>query len=231
MATTAKKTNWFAIWISIAVVVVLAGVTVLVVMMNAPKAVDFGTKPQGQHINSDTGAIAFGTGQGTMDTYIDFMCPICNQFEQTYGASIQTLVSDDKITLNVHPIGLLDGSSQGTEFSSRAASAMYAVAIHDYANAYAFLQAMYKNQPQEQSPGLTDDQIIDIAKNAGVNMTSDLEKDIKANAYVKYVQAMTPKTPIAPGSSGIGTPTIAINGKTISNSTLPAPADLGTLFK
>jgi hypothetical protein len=42
---------------------------------------------------------------------------------------------------------------------------------------------------------------------------------------------MTDKTPVAPGASGIGTPTIAINGEVIANSTLPAPADLATLFQ
>ncbi len=42
---------------------------------------------------------------------------------------------------------------------------------------------------------------------------------------------MTEKTPVAPGAGGIGTPTIAINGEVIANSTLPEPAELGTLFE
>ena len=49
--------------------------------------------------------------------------------------------------------------------------------------------------------------------------------------YSGFVTAMTEKTPVAPGASGIGTPTIAINGEVIANSTLPAPAELGTLFE
>jgi hypothetical protein len=49
--------------------------------------------------------------------------------------------------------------------------------------------------------------------------------------YSSYVTTMTDQTPVAPGASGIGTPTIAINGEVIANSTLPAPADLATLFQ
>ncbi|KAA9107821.1 DsbA family protein [Microbacterium rhizomatis] len=232
MASTARrasgnKTNWFAIWISVAVVVVLVAVGGLVVWLNA-SASGPGTLPEASNVNTDTGAIAVGTGTDTMDTYIDFMCPVCNQFEKTYGSEIQSLVDAGTITLNIHPISILDRSSQGTKFSTRAASAMYCVAVADPTHAVDFMQAMYANQPAENSSGLTNDQIVSIAEGAGVTNASDC---INAETYAKYVTSMTPKTPVAPGSSGIGTPTIAINGSVIANSTLPTnPADLGSLF-
>ena len=59
------------------------------------------------------------------------MCPVCNQFEQLYGPEIQNLVDDGTITLGIHPIAILDRLSQGTEFSTRAANAMYCVAVED----------------------------------------------------------------------------------------------------
>ena len=228
MASTARKTNWFAIWISVAVVVVLVVVAGLVVWLNAA-ASGPGALPEASNVNTDTGAIAFGEGTDTMDTYIDFMCPVCNQFEQTYGSEIESLVDAGTITLNVHPISILDRASQGTQFSTRAASAMYCVAIADPGNALAFMQAMYTNQPEENSQGLSDAQIISIAESVGVTNAADC---IDAGRYMKYVTAMTPKTPTPPGSTGIGTPTIAINGTVIVNQTLPAdPADLITLFQ
>ncbi len=82
-------------------------------------------------INAETGAIEVGNGDQTMDTYIDFMCPVCNQFEQLYGEAIDDLVDDGTITLNIHPISILDRASQGTEYSTRAANAMYCVAAAD----------------------------------------------------------------------------------------------------
>lgn len=213
MATAVRSRNWFAIWVTAAVVVTLIIVTVLVVWLNNTRSGP-GDTPQGSKVNTETGAIAFGTGENQVDTYIDFICPNCNQFEQAEGETIEGLVKDGTITLNVHPIAILDRSSQGTEYSSRSASAMYAVATRDPDNAYAFMQAMYQNQPAEGSEGLTDEQIIDVAKGAGVDMTSELEKDITSGKYKKFVQDMTPKTPAGP--RGIGTPTLVINGQYIS---------------
>lgn len=230
MATAARKTNWFAIWVSVAVVAVLVVVGGLVVWMNTAASAP-GNAPKASNINTETGAISFGDGSGTMDTYVDFMCPICNQFEQTYGQEITSLKDDGTITLNVHPIAILDSQSQGTEYSSRSASAMYAVAVADPDHALAFMQALFANQPGEGSTGLSDDQIISIAEGAGVDVTNDLKKAITSGRYIDYVQAMTPKTPIQPGQKGIATPTVAINGTTIANSQLPSnPADLVTLF-
>ncbi|WEG08184.1 thioredoxin domain-containing protein [Microbacterium horticulturae] len=230
MATAVRKTNWFAIWLSIAAVVVIVVVTGIVIAVNN-KATAPGAAPQSSLVDQKTGAIAFGDGDDTMDTYIDFMCPICGQFEQVYGSAITALVDDGSITLNVHPIAILDRYSQDTEYSSRAASAMYSVAVADPAHVYDFMTAMFANQPEENSTGLTDAQIVEVAKKAGVNVTSSLEKSITGHAYVSFVQSLTPKTPLAPGATGIGTPTIAINGETIALSKLPSdPNDIGTLF-
>lgn len=231
MATTARNTNWFAIWVSVAVVVVLIVIGFFVVWANTQATNRGGAEPKASYIDVQTGAISFGDGTNTVDTYIDFMCPICNQFEQTYGPELTSLKDDGTITLNVHPIAILDSQSQGTEYSSRAASAMYAVSIADPDKALDFMKAMYANQPDEGTAGLTDDEIVSIAEGAGVTMTDDLKKVITSGTYVGYVQKMTPKTPIQPGSQGIGTPTVAINGTTIANSQLPAnPADFPTLF-
>lgn len=229
MAGTARKTNWFAIWVSVAVVVVLVLVAALVVWMNnSASSPDPVVTPDAAVINSETGAIAVGSGDQTMDTYIDFMCPICNQFEQAYGESIQALVDDGTITLNIHPISILDRASSGTEYSTRSANAMYCVAAADGTAAVPFMQAMFANQPDEGSTGLTNEQILAIA--AGVGVTG-IDACVNDGEYSGYVTAMTEKTPVAPGAQGIGTPTIAINGEVIANSTLPAPAELGTLFE
>ena len=229
MAATARKTNWFAIWVSVAVVVVLVIVAALVVWMNnsasTPAPV---VTPDAAVIDADTGAIVVGDGEDTLDTYIDFMCPVCNQFEQIYGEAISGLVEDGTITLNIHPISILDRVSQGTEYSTRAANAMYCVAAADGTAAVPFMQAMFANQPAEGTAGLTNEQILEIAGGVGV---TGIDACVNDGEYSGFVTAMTEKTPVAPGASGIGTPTIAINGEVIANSTLPAPAELGTLFE
>ncbi|MFJ6651236.1 DsbA family protein [Microbacterium sp. NPDC091313] len=215
MAAVARKTNWFAIGVSIAVVVVLV-VVGLVVYLGNTAATSPGEAPESSAVNADTGAIAVGSGSGTVDTYIDFMCPICNQFEQTYGDTLQQLSSDGTITLNIHPISILDRQSQGTEYSTRAANAAYCVAVDDPKNVLTFVQTLYANQPEEGSTGLTDDQLAAYAQQSGAS--ASVASCISDGTYKKYVTAMTRNTPVQPGGSGIATPTIAVNGTVLSNS-------------
>src|SRR6478752_6643344 len=201
-----RKVNWFAIWISIGVVV-----AALVVWMNSASSGP-GETPKASNINSETGAISVGEGSNTLDTYIDFMCPICNQFEQSYGETIQGLVDDGSVTLNIHPISILDRASQGTEYSTRAANAMYCVAAADAEASVPFMKAMYENQPQEGSTGLTDEQILGIAKTVGVTGIDDC---VNSGRYSKFVATMTEETPVKEGASGIGTPTVVPNGEIV----------------
>ena len=229
MAAVARKTNWFAIWVSVAVVVVLVIVAALVVWMNISASTPAPVvTPDAAVIDADTGAIVVGDGEDALDTYIDFMCPVCNQFEQIYGEAISGLVEDGTITHNIHPISILDRVSQGTEYSTRAANAMYCVAAADGTAAVPFMQAMFANQPAEGTAGLTNEQILEIAGGVGV---TGIDACVNDGEYSGFVTAMTEKTPVAPGAGGIGTPTIAVNGEVIANSTLPDPADLASLFE
>lgn len=223
----AGKTNWFAIWVSVAVVAVIAIVIALVAWMNNT-ATDPGTAPSGSGIEQSTGAVVVGSGSQTLDVYLDFMCPICGAFENTYGKEILDLANAGTITLNIHPISILDRASQGTKFSTRAANAMYCVAEKNPDAAVPFMQTMFAQQPAEGSAGLTDQQMIDIAKGAGAE---GIDSCVTDGTYTGFVTAMTEKTPIAPGASGIGTPTIAVNGTVISNKTIPAKGQFASLFQ
>ena len=232
MAQTSRKTNWFAIWVTLGVVVALVLVTVLVVTLNnaaTPKPLPTEvTTPSASNIDSETGAITVGTGEDTLGTYVDFMCPVCNQFEQVYGAEIQSMVDDGSMTLEIHPISILDGQSSGTQYSTRAANAAYCVAVADADASLPFLQSMFENQPSEGSKGLTNNEILDIASGVGV---TGIDSCVNDGTYAGFVTAMTPETPIQPGSSGIGTPTITVNGQVIANSALPPAGSLATLFE
>lgn len=208
MAKSAQKKNWFAIWVSVAVVVVLVGVGVLVVALNNQASAP-GEAPESSIIDVESGAISVGDGADSVAIFVDFMCPFCKQFEDTEGSVIDGLVEDGSITLDIHPLGLLDRASQGTEFSSRSASAMYSVAVNDPDNVLPFLQAMYANQPAEGTPGLTNEEIIEVARQAGVNVAAELEADITSGRYVKFVQAQT----LPEGAQG--TPTLMINGELV----------------
>ncbi|MDU0366356.1 thioredoxin domain-containing protein [Microbacterium sp. KSW4-17] len=214
MAAVRKSTNWFAIGITAAVVVVVLVVGGVVWFANS-QATSPGTLPQSSAVNTETGAISVGAGEKTVDTYVDFMCPICNQFEQSYGPTLDQLVADNEITLNVHPISILDRASQGTQYSTRSANAAYCVAVDDASNIPAFVKAMYAQQPTENTSGLDNAALASIATSAGAS--DAVTSCIDDGTYSKFVTAMTQKTPVQPGQSGIATPTIAVDGTVLSN--------------
>src|SRR4051794_39126812 len=100
--TSAKSgANLFAVWISIAVVVLLLGVGVLVVWLNNQP--DDSPVPQGAIVDTDTGAITIGEGPDEVAVWFDFYCPHCQDFEDVYGPEIQSLVDQNAISLQLHP--------------------------------------------------------------------------------------------------------------------------------
>lgn len=205
----ARRMNWFAIWISVGVVVALVLVAALVVWMNTASTAP-GEAPEASNIDTETGAIHVGDGPDVLATYIDFMCSVCGQFEQLYGETIESLVDDGSITLDIHAISILDRASQGSEFSTRSANAMYCVAVADESASLPFLQAMFEVQPEEGTPGLTNEDMLGIASDVGVTGIDDCVND---GRYSKWVADVTEKTPVNPEVGGIATPTVILDGE------------------
>lgn len=207
MAAAAKSNpNWFAIGISIAVVVILAGLATLVVVLNN-QATAPGVAPQSAIINEETGAVSFGTGADKVDTYVDFMCPACNAFEQQYGAQLQEAAANNDITLNLHPISILDRFSQNTKFSTRAAGASYCVAA-EAPDAYLdYFNLLFENQPAENTTGLSDDELTTLAEQVGAG---DAAACIADGTYMDFVGDQTSAHDIQ------GTPTVEINGERLN---------------
>ncbi|MDP3952392.1 thioredoxin domain-containing protein [Microbacterium sp.] len=208
MAAAKSNTNWFAVGISIAVVVVLVALGGLVVFLNN-QASDPGTAPQSAIVNEETGAITFGEGETQVDTFVDFMCPICGDFEDAYGEQLQTAAANDEITLNLHPISILDRYSQNTEYSSRAAASVYCVAAEAPDSALDYFNLLFENQPAENTAGLTDDELAALADQVGAGSAADCIAD---GTYMRFVASQTNEHDIQ------GTPTVEIDGERIENS-------------
>lgn len=204
MAAAAKSnTNWFAIGISAAVVVVLVALAGLVVFLNNQASAP-GVAPQSAIINEDNGAVTFGTGADEVDTFVDFMCPACNAFEQQYGMQLQEAAANNDITLNIHPISILDRFSQNTEYSTRAAGAAYCVAAEAPDSFLDFFNLLFENQPAENSTGLSDDELAALADQAGAAAAAECIAD---GTFMDFIGDQTDAHEIQ------GTPTIEINGE------------------
>ena len=203
MAAAKGNTNWFAVGISIAVVVVLVALGAFVVFLNN-QANQPGAAPQSAIINDETGAISLGTGEDEIDTFIDFMCPACNAFEQQYGERLQAAAADDDITLNVHPIAILDHLSQNTDYSSRAASSAYCVAQEAPDAFLDYFNLLFANQPAEVTPGLSNEELTALAEEVGADAAASCIAD---EEFKDFVQFQTNDHDIK------GTPTVEINGE------------------
>ncbi len=148
-------------------------------------------------------------------TYIDLFCPVCQAFEQANGEQLGTWVSNGLATLEVHPISILDGSSLGTRYATRAANAMACVANYQPDVFFQATTAMYASQPAEGTSGLTNDEIAQVLASAGV--TEPKVGDCILNeTFTQWVADATTRTrsPLpnsdVPGVSG--TPTVLVNG-------------------
>lgn len=156
-----------------------------------------------------TGVVGEGLDDSRVrvDIYQDFMCPICGYFEQTQGATLDKLREDGTADVYYHPVSILDRASQGTAYSTRSASAAALIAQEAPDKFLEFSTALFKNQPEENSKGLTDATIQEIARVVGV--PDDVVAKIPDHAYADWVRAATEKASV---DGMTGTPTVAING-------------------
>jgi protein-disulfide isomerase len=218
----AAKRRRVTLWTSVAVVGVLliAGLIGWGVYANQSKndasnvvtptvAVDDGT------------AFAVGTGPVTIDLYEDFMCPICHQFETDSGATVAQLVADKKVTVRYHTVAILDEASNGTKYSTRSAGAAAAAAEGGKFKEYH--DALYENQPAENSSGLTDAKLIELGK--GVGLGDTFATAVSNKTYDAWAGKVT-DTFTSRGFNG--TPTIVVNGKQLTgaNGSVPTHDDL-----
>lgn len=100
--------------------------------------------------------------------YSDPICPWCAVFEEMAMPVLDEMRLAGDVVVDHRVVGNLDSQSMGSLYSTRAAQALYTVA--DLApEAYLdFETALFANQPAEGTTGLTDEEIADIAADAGV---------------------------------------------------------------
>ena len=148
-------------------------------------------------------------------TYVDYRCPFCNQFETTNGQTIQSLVQSGVASLEVHPISILDRVSLGTKYSTRAASAAACVANYQPDKFLDVQNALFGSQPEENTAGLTNDDLASIIAGAGADdkNIAACVKDEKFTAWVTAASTRALADPDLQDENGdFGTPRVLVNG-------------------
>ena len=162
---------------------------------------------------TESGAVLIGKPEAkvTVSVYLDFLCPSCGQFERANGSTLAEAIDAGTAKVEMHPMSFLDDLSAGTKYSTRAANAFVTVANHDPATALEFSQLLFAQQPAENSPGLTDATLAELASQAGA--PADVVASFGKQTYQPWVEKITKQA----FDSGItGTPTVKINGETFT---------------
>jgi protein-disulfide isomerase len=154
--------------------------------------------------------IAHGSGPVVIDLYEDFLCPVCKQFQQASGPTIEQLVAEGKATVVFHPVAFLDRFST-TRYSTRSAAASGCAADGGKFREYA--AALFDRQPPEGGAGLSDGELADIAAGVGLNRDrfASCLSDGTYRGWVKHV------TDDASRAGVTGTPTVRVDGKEVAD--------------
>ena len=159
--------------------------------------------PRGSTPTGD--GVVVGVGSVDVDTYIDFQCPFCKQFELTTGELLDRLVDDRAIRLITHPMNFLDAVSD-TAYSTRAAAASAAAADAGRFREYA--HALFVNQPPEGGPGLSDGQLLELGQMIGIT-DPEFAETIRTGRYLPWPPYVTERA-VARGVAG--TPSVFVAG-------------------
>jgi protein-disulfide isomerase len=167
---------------------------------------------------SYTVTIGKSSAPTTITLYEDLQCPICKAFEAATSNQVDAAVAAGKVKVEYHMVAFLDREST-TNYSSRALNA--AAAVLDTAGPQVFLKyhnLLYANQPAEGSAGLTNQQLIQYAEQAGANQSA-ITGPIDNNVYSQWVINATDQMS---KDHVTGTPTVYINGK-LQGGSPPSP--------
>ncbi|UCR88215.1 DsbA family protein [Mycetocola spongiae] len=149
--------------------------------------------------------------------YLDYLCPLCKQFEEANIAGLKDMVGAGDATLEIHPISLLDRFAAGTKYSTRSAAAMACVANYAPDSFLDASAALFAAAPQENTAGPNDSVIAQTFKDAGIN-DAQVATCVTDGEFRNWVDASTKRVldgplPNTDVEKVTGTPTILVNGE------------------
>ena len=159
-------------------------------------------------------------GVPTVGVYFDYMCPMCGEFERLNLETIETFIAEGTANVVFYPVAILDRMAQGTQFSTRAVAAFAWVADRAPEHALDFHIVMFENEPAEQTPGHSNAEMADLARQAGVpeDVAAGIESGEAARTFGQWAFSATQEAVgnadlVNPASGGFGTPTVTLDGE------------------
>ncbi|MDR1392441.1 MAG: thioredoxin domain-containing protein [Bifidobacteriaceae bacterium] len=233
-AARERRLRLIYIGAGVALLVAVAVIVVLVLQSTTAKNYDEVDRPAGAN---EYGAIALGQDMvpgGALTTaedavvvriYADYMCPGCATLEGRLGSKLTSLAEAGEIKLEILVVSYLDRMALGTQYSTRAANAAATVAHYAPEQYWAFHAKLFESdiQPGENTEGLSDERLAEIAQQLGV--PADVTDRFAAREFDSWVTFATDQAK----AQGVGgTPGLAIgkSGSDLTLAKLPGSIDL-----
>lgn len=205
------------------VITVVVGV-VLALLLAAGYAIQSARDTTGQAATPPRGVVdGYAVPRGdasapvTVTVYEDFMCPFCADFEAQSRSTLQEYVDAGDVQVHYRVLSFLDDASSGTEYSTRAMSALGVVLDTSGPDVAAtFHDLLFENQPEEGSEGLSDDELVDLAVQAGAKRGA-VARPIE---NVKFEQWVENATDAASKDDVNSTPTVFVDGEKVDETTI-----------
>ena len=146
--------------------------------------------------------------------YEDFLCPFCGQLEKTVRDQLDAAVEAGEVNVEYRPLPFLERISDYSPESANAFAVVLDASGPEVAKA--FHDLLFDNQPSEEGPFPSKDDLVDLAVEAGAN-ESDVRPGIEDMAFEGWVDAAGE----AASKDGINsTPTVFIDGQKAEGQTL-----------
>ena len=171
------------------------------------------------HAEPEAAPSAGSSTTADIRVYLDHQCPGCRAFDEEQREYLRDLVDSGAATLELHPLAILDRLSQGTRYSTRSAAAMACVADLSPDSYPAATSALFDAQPEEGTPGLTDDEIVDVLTGVeGLQQASEIDACVHDQRFAPWVKAATDRAlqgplPDVDAERVESTPTVFVNGR------------------
>lgn len=212
--------------IVLAVVVVGVFGTIFVSQMNKGSTASSGANPGNPAVplnaTADKDGIIvnpgkFAAGVPKVEIFLDYQCPICKQFEGTFGSTLDEMAGKGEIQLIYRTMTFLDNNLR----NDSSLKAGIAAACADNSGKYsAYHNAIFAGQPTTEGTGYTTQQLrVDFAGTAGITGTalSTFQQCYDNRVTSGFVQGTNEA---AAKDQVNATPTIMVNGTKLDNNTV-----------
>jgi len=209
----AQRRRRTAIGGSVAAVLVVVALVVVYLVQSSRTAPSANAAVPAHVVDGTVIPVGSAKAPVTVDLYEDFQCPNCKAFEAATGTTLAKLVADGTVQARYHGMAFLD-TSANHDYSSRALNA--AAVVVDAAGPTGFQKfhdLLYAHQPAEGGSGLTDEQLVEYAVQAGANAGA-AAAGVEQRTYGDWVRTATDQA----SKDGVtGTPTVRVNGKALAD--------------